>query len=331
MHTTNDPILVVVDSTMDGRPSRSAAELLGAAAGVGTPVALFVCPDNAPDDDSDVARQLGELGATRVFIARVPGDQLTVPIVDALVAADEACTPAAVLLAHSVKGRDVAARFAVRTSRALATDAVGVSRDAEGIVAQHSVYGGSFRSQSAPTLGVPVITIRQGAIDARADTCEATLEILEVSSSGRRAATITATEPIQEVSERPELVGAAKVIAGGRGLGSEEGFSLVYDLADSMEAAIGASRAAVDAGYVAPAAQVGQTGVSVAPDLYVALGVSGAIQHLAGMQTSKTIVAINKDADAPIFDIADFGVVGDVFEVVPKLIEEINARKVQKV
>lgn len=327
MYNADDAILVVVDATMSGQPAKSAAELLGAAAELGTPIALFAARENSGVEDTAIAEQLGALGADRVLFAKVPGDQLTVPAVDALVAADQLCAPAAILLAHSLQGRDVAARFAVRTRRALATDAIGISRDDEGILAQHSVYGGSYRVNSAPTFGVPVITVRQGSIDARAAAGAGTRETLQATTSGRRAATIDATEPARSVSQRPALVGAKKVVSGGRGLGSSEGFSLVNDLADSMGAAIGASRAAVDAGYVEPAAQVGQTGVSVAPDLYVALGVSGAIQHLAGMQTSKTIIAINKDAEAPIFDIADFGVVGDVFQVVPQLIEEINGRR----
>lgn len=327
MYSTDAPILVVVDSTMTGQPAASTAELLGAAAEVGTPVALFVTAEDSATVDADLTHRLGELGADRVLLARVPGDQLTIPTVDALVAADELCAPAAILLPHSLRGRDLAARFAVRTRRALATDAVGVSRDEEGILAQHSIYGGSYRVNSAATFGIPVITVRQGSVDSRAAAAAGALEHLPVPLSGRRAAQIVGTEPVEAVSERPGLLGAKKVVSGGRGLGSAEGFSLVNDLADSMGAAVGASRAAVDAGYVLPSAQVGQTGVSVSPDLYIALGVSGAIQHLAGMQTSKTIVAINRDAEAPIFDIADFGVVGDVFQVVPQLIEEINGRK----
>lgn len=318
-----DSVLVLLDAAPDGALASSSAGLIGAAAAVGTPVALVVVPADAADAAAAAA---GQAGAARVLVAPAAPEQLTAPLVDALAAAYERVRPEAVLVSNSVEGRDAAGRFAARARLALAVDAIGIERDEEGIVADHSVYGGAYTVRSAPTFGPLVATLRLGAIEARAAEAAPVVERLEP-ASGTPAAAVTGFVAAEKSSSRPELRDARRIVSGGRGLGSAESFQLVEQLAELLGAGVGASRAAVDAGWVPQSYQVGQTGVQVSPELYIALGISGAIQHRAGMQTSKAIVAVNKDPDAPIFEVADLGVVGDVFEVVPQLIAALERQR----
>ncbi|WP_055556643.1 electron transfer flavoprotein subunit alpha/FixB family protein [Streptomyces sp. NBRC 110028] len=316
-------VLVYVDH-VDGAVRKPTLELLTLARRVGEPVAIALGAGAA-----DTTATLAEYGAVRVLTADAPefADYLVVPKVDALQAAYQAVNPAAVLVPSSAEGKEIAARLAVRIGSGLITDAVDLEAGAEGPVATQSVFAAAYTTKSRVTKGTPVITVKPNSAAPEAAPAAGAAETLEVSFSGTATGTKVVSRAARESTGRPELTEAAIVVSGGRGVGGAENFPVVEALADSLGAAVGASRAAVDAGWYPHTNQVGQTGKSVSPQLYIAAGISGAIQHRAGMQTSKTIVAVNKDAEAPIFDLVDYGVVGDLFEVVPQLTEEVKARK----
>ncbi|MER8086652.1 electron transfer flavoprotein subunit alpha/FixB family protein, partial [Streptomyces sp. NPDC094048] len=291
---------------------------------VGEPVAVALGRGAA-----DTAGVLAEHGAVRVLTADAPefAEYLVVPKVDALQAAHAALSPVAVLVPSSAEGKEIAARLAVRIGSGVITDAVDLEAGEEGPVATQSAFAASFTTRSRVSRGTPVITVKPNSAPVEAAAAAGAVEALAVSFSAQAAGTKVLSRTPRESTGRPELTEAAIVVSGGRGVNGAENFAVIEALADSLGAAVGASRAAVDAGWYPHSSQVGQTGKSVSPQLYIASGISGAIQHRAGMQTSKTIVAINKDAEAPIFDLVDYGVVGDLFQVVPQLTDEVKSRK----
>ena len=319
-------VLVLVEHT-DGAVKKITNELLTAAARLGEPSAVVV---GAPGSAQGVAAALAAYGAAKIYAAESDdvGGYLVAPVAEILAGLVAQATPAAVLLASTRDNKEIGARLAFKIGSGILTDAVDLDAAGDGlIVANQSVFGGAVSVHSSVPTGVPVVTLRANSV-APVEAAGAG-EIVEVAiqmSDQAKSAVIT-DRTIEAKGSRPSLGDASVIVSGGRGVGSADNFAIIEKLADSLGAAVGASRAATDAGWVPHQMQVGQTGVTVSPQLYLAVGISGAIQHRAGMQTSKTIVAVNKDPEAPIFELADFGVVGDLFEVAPALTQELTARK----
>ncbi|KHO25920.1 electron transfer flavoprotein subunit alpha/FixB family protein [Mycolicibacterium setense] len=314
-------VLVLVEHS-EGALKKVSAELITAARALGEPAAVVV---GKPGTAAPLVDGLKAAGAAKIYVAESDDAEnyLVTPVVDVLAGLAESATPAGVVIAATADGKEIAARLAARIGSGLLVDVVEVREGAVGI---HSIFGGAFTVEAQVTSDTPVITVRPGSIEAAPADGAGEVVNVEVPAQAENATKITKREPAV-AGDRPELTEASVVVAGGRGVGSAESFSVVEELADSLGGAVGASRAAVDSGYYPGQFQVGQTGKTVSPQLYIALGISGAIQHRAGMQTSKTIIAVNKDEEAPIFEIADLGIVGDLFKVSPQLTEAVKARK----
>jgi electron transfer flavoprotein alpha subunit len=313
-------ILVLVDH-VDGAVRKPTLELLTIACRLGEPSAVFLGSGVAKATET-----LGRYGAAKIYVIDAPeiDGYLVAPKAEALAAVAARANPGAILVTATSEGKEVAARVAVRIGSGIITDAVDV--DAAG-VASKSVFAGSFMVTAKVIHGIPVIAVKPNAAAPEEAARAAAVENVTVEfSDAATGAAVTAVAHHPQ-SGRPELTEAAIVVSGGRGVGGAEAFGVIEALADSLGAAVGASRAATDAGWYAHDFKVGQTGKTVSPQLYIAVGISGAIHHRSGMQNSTTIVAVNTDAEAPIFEIADYGVVGDLFDVVPQLTDEIGKRR----
>ncbi|MEU8407459.1 electron transfer flavoprotein subunit alpha/FixB family protein [Micromonospora sp. NPDC048842] len=316
-------VLVVVEATKEFGVKKVTLEMLTLARELGTPSAVVLGGAGAAEA---LSGKLGEYGAEKIYAAE--GDEidgyLVAPKATVLAELVKRVQPVAVLLASAQEGKEIAARLAVKLDNGILTDVVGL--DADGTATQVA-FAGSTIVKSKVTKGLPLVTVRPNSVTPAPAAATPAIEQLTVTVTDTDKLATVVERVAEQKGSRPELTEAGVVVSGGRGVGNADNFKLVEELADLLGGAVGASRAAVDSGFYPHQFQVGQTGKTVSPQLYVALGISGAIQHRAGMQTSKTIVAVNKDGEAPIFELADFGVVGDLFKIVPQAAEEIRKRK----
>ncbi len=314
--------VLVLAEHADGEVKKVTVELITLASRFGEPAVVWV----GPGAEGGQAR-CAEFGAARVYVASDAAldDFVVAPVAELLAQLVREKAAALVLIAATGQGKEIAGRLAVKTDSGLLTDAVDLVPGDDGPVAEQSVFGGATVVHSRVRRGTPIVSVRPNAITP--EPSPAAAELVPVTLASAPSGARVTERVVAERGERPDLTEASIVVSGGRGTGGTEGFGLIEQLADSLGAAVGASRAVTDAGWYPHQFQVGQTGKTVSPQLYMAIGISGAIQHRAGMQTSKTIVAVNKDPEAPIFELADFGVVGDLFKVVPQLLGEIGKRR----
>ena len=313
-------ILVLIDHA-EGAVKKPTYELLTLARRLGEPSAVFIGP---ADKAAEATEKVKKYGAEKVYVvddSEIKG-YLVAPKAEVLQQLVEKASPDAVLIPSSFEGKEIAGRLAIKIESGLITDAVDVE---EGPVTTQSVFAGNYTVTAKVTKGTPVITVKpNSATPEEVEGAAAVEEFAATISDAAKGAKVVASQP-RKATGRPELTDAAIVVSGGRGTGGE--FGPIEEFADALGAAVGASRAAVDSGWIPHSFQIGQTGKTVSPQLYIANGISGAIQHRAGMQTSKTIVAVNKDEEAPIFELVDFGVVGDLHKVLPAATEQVNERK----
>ena len=268
-----------------------------------------------------IAGELANYGADKILVADDPGfgDYLTDVYTDALAAVIEQEKPQAVILGATMQGKDLSSRLAARLEAPLAMDCIEIRNEGDKLIATRPMYGGKVIADVALDGSPQIVAVRPNAMSVNNNAKDAPIEKLDIAPAGSQLALIDKSLETGKV----ELTEADTIVSGGRGMGGSD-YTVVEELAAALGGAVGGSRSAVDEGWRPHSDQVGQTGKVVSPNLYIACGISGAIQHLAGMSSSKVVVAINKDAEAPIFSKADYGIEGDLFEVVPKITEEVK-------